>query len=171
MEPAGLVVGDSGRVLELDREGDGFYEQFADALVHDMPGSTENALTAAWRGSWPRPIGPPPENLRLAVGTLIASAISTVSAAADCTERDDPPAMAHEPTLFREFAKQFVDDAARGAAQLAAWQRRALQLAAGCGMAENSRKRRRTSFEGSPRAPSPAPPLVATPSSAPFSHS
>ena len=50
MERAALVVGASGRTIDLDREGDAFHEQFADALVANINNITsDSALAAAWR--------------------------------------------------------------------------------------------------------------------------
>ena len=148
MERAALVVGASGRTIDLDLEGDAFHEQFADALVRPASGNIDNsALAAAWRGSWPRPFGPPPSDLRLAVGVLVVHAISTVCAANNCAESDEPQGGSIS-LAFHEVTQEFLDDAAVGAAQLCSWQRRAFRLAAESGMAESARKRRRTAREG-----------------------
>ena len=87
--PRVALVGDNGRQLDLDLEGDEFYNQFADALILPASGeSDDDELGGGWRGSWPRPHGPPPTDLRLAVGVLVVQALSTMTAADELA--DDP---------------------------------------------------------------------------------
>ena len=57
---AALVGATSDRRVDLGLEGDDFYVQFADALIEPASetSSDHDELDAAWRGSWPRPVGP-----------------------------------------------------------------------------------------------------------------
>ena len=144
---AALVSATSDRRVDLGLEGDDFYVQFADALIEPASetSSDHDELDAAWRGSWPRPVGPPPTSLRLAVGVLVVNAISTASAADMCAEADDQPISGG--LEFRDYTQAFLDDPARGAALLAAWQACALGLAADSDMA-HPHKRRRTAQHG-----------------------
>ena len=147
--PRVALVGDNGRQLDLDLEGDEFYNQFADALILPANGeSDDDELGAAWRGSWPRPHGPPPANLRLAVGVLVVQALSTITAA---DELADDPVNDEFGRDFDDYAREFVHDLTRGADLLSKWQARAFQLAVTNGMAElakhHTRKRRRVTHD------------------------
>ena len=156
--PRSALVGDNGRLIDLDLEGDDFYNQFADALLLPTNGEgDDDELSAAWRGSWPRQHGTPPADLRLAVGVLVVQALSTMTAADELT---DDPISNEFGRSFGDFAQEFVHDLARGADLLSKWQARAFQQAVANGMAdwacahlENSaRKRRRITRNGADAA-------------------